>query len=169
MITGLPNCPCSDGIKEQKRKQAAIAAVGKILQQLAVQSDNNRIPQSLHWLHPHFHHVRRKDMKAKFATSLFVIGTLLSGIVHADKDADREHPLTFVKDSAITTKIKAKFAAEQMKSFVHVNVDTDNHGIVVLSGHARNKEQAEKAVSIARATEGVTEVRNHIQIQADDE
>jgi hyperosmotically inducible protein len=107
-------------------------------------------------------------MKAKLATSLFVIGTLLTGIAYADQDTDREHPLTFVKDSAITTKIKTKLAAEQMHSLMHISVDTDNHGVVVLSGHARDKEQVEKAVSIARATEGVTDVRNHIQIRADD-
>ena len=107
-------------------------------------------------------------MKAKLATSLFVVGALLSGIAYADHDTDREHPMTFVKDSAITTKIKAKLATEQMYSLTHISVDTDSHGVVVLGGHARNTAQIEKAVAIAHATEGVTDVQNHIQIRPDD-
>jgi hyperosmotically inducible protein len=107
-------------------------------------------------------------MKTTLATSLFVISAMLTGIAYADHDADREHPLTFVKDSAITAKIKAKLADDHVNTLVHIGVDTDNHGVVVLSGHARSKDQADAAVSIARRTEGVTEVWNHIQIRSDD-
>jgi len=31
----------------------------------------------------------------------------------ADSDTDRSHPKTFVKDSVITTKVKAKLAEEK--------------------------------------------------------
>ncbi|MES2114361.1 MAG: BON domain-containing protein [Pseudomonadota bacterium] len=101
---------------------------------------------------------------------LLVCGTLLAPFVaHAgDGDSDRKHPLTFVKDSAITTKVKALLADEKMSTLMHIKVDTDRHGIVVLSGSVRSPEQKAKAGAIARGTEGVTEVRNNLRITLDD-
>jgi osmotically-inducible protein OsmY len=40
--------------------------------------------------------------------------------------------------------------------------------MVVLSGNVRTQEGADKAVEIARATEGVTSVRSTIAIKKDD-
>lgn len=110
-----------------------------------------------------------KPMKTKLAASCFIIGTLLAPFAaHAeDSDTDRKHPTTFVKDSVITTKIKAKLAEEKMSSLMHIKVDTDAKGAVVLSGKARTQEEADKAVSIAHATEGVTSVKSTIQIKKD--
>lgn len=109
----------------------------------------------------------RQTMKTKFATSCFIIGTLLAPVaVYAeDADKDRSHPMTFVKDSVITTKIKAKLADEKMSSLTHIKVDTDSKGAVVLSGKVKTPEEADKAASIARATEGVTSVQNNIRIE----
>jgi len=106
-------------------------------------------------------------MKTNIATGLVVLGIMLGSAAANAQDMDREHPLTFVKDSAITTKIKAKLADEHLKTLLHISVDTDDHGMVVLSGHTRSREMAEKAESIARHTEGVTNVSNHIKIVAD--
>lgn len=109
-------------------------------------------------------------MKIKLVTTCFVIGTLLVPVAAhaADSDSDRTHPQTFVKDSAITTKIKAKLAAEHLTSLARINVDTDKNGVVWLSGIARTQEEADKAVSIARETEGVASVKSKIQIKKDD-
>ena len=53
-------------------------------------------------------------MKIALATTCFVIGAALAPVAAhaADGDADRANPALFVKDSVITTKIKAKLAAE---------------------------------------------------------
>ncbi len=106
-------------------------------------------------------------MKNTVATTCFVISTLLSPVAGytADSDTDRSHPGVFVKDSVITTKIKAKLAKEKMSSLVHIRVDTDKDGVVWLSGRAKTQVQIDKAVSIAHDTEGVTEVKNHIKTQ----
>jgi hyperosmotically inducible protein len=106
-------------------------------------------------------------MKIKLATSCFLIGALLAPvIVHAeDSDADRKHPATFVKDSVITTKIKTKLAAEKMSNLANIKVDTDSKGMVVLSGKVPTQKEADRAVSIARETEGVTSVESKIQIK----
>ena len=108
-------------------------------------------------------------MKTKLA-SCFVIGALLVSVtaIAEDSDSDRMHPVAFVKDSVITTKIKTKLAAEKMSSLAHVSVDTDAKGAVVLSGFVRNQEQQDKAVAIASNTEGVTSVKNSLRIKKDD-
>lgn len=85
-----------------------------------------------------------------------------------DRDADRSHPATFVKDSAITTKIKSKLAAEHITSLGRIHVDTDADGIVYLSGSARSQEAIDKAVSIAQSTEHVKSVKNTLTIRQDD-
>jgi len=109
-------------------------------------------------------------MNIKLATGVFIIGSLLAPMAaHAeDADSDRSHPMTFVKDSAITTKIKAKLAAEKIKSLVNIKVDTNSKGMVVLSGIVRTQEEADKAVSIAQGTEGVTSVTSKLRIKKDD-
>ena len=106
-------------------------------------------------------------MKMKLATSCLVIGTLLAPLAAyaGDADSDRKHPLTFVKNSVITTKVKAMLADEKMSSLIHVRVDTDAKGAVVLSGKVKTQEAADKAVSIAHAIEGVTSVTSHILVK----
>lgn len=109
-------------------------------------------------------------MKIKLATSCFIVGTLLAPVAAfaadtAERHEDRSHPMTFVKDSVITTKIKAKLADEKMSTLTHIQVDTDSKGEVVLSGKVKTQEEADKAASIARATEGVMSVQNNIRIE----
>jgi hyperosmotically inducible protein len=109
-------------------------------------------------------------VKTKLLASCFVAASLLAPLAlrAADGDTDRSKPVVFVKDSVITTKVKTKLAADKVKTLAQIHVDTDANGLVVLSGFARDKEGADTAVSIARATEGVTSVRNDIKIKKDD-
>jgi len=110
-------------------------------------------------------------MKTTFATACLVVGTLLGSVVvwaGEDSDTDRSHPAMFVKDSAITTSIKAKLAAEHITSLGRIHVDTDKDGVVWLTGTARTQEAADKAASIARDTEHVKSVHNDIKIKKDD-
>jgi hyperosmotically inducible protein len=85
----------------------------------------------------------------------------------ADNDSNRSSPKTFVKDSVITTKIKAHLAEEKLSSMVKISVDTTDKGMVVLSGSARSQAAIDKAVSIATNVKGVTSVENNIKIVAD--
>ena len=110
-------------------------------------------------------------MKQKIAKTLMIIGVLLSPVVAGateDSDADRSHPKAFVKDSAITTKIKTKLAAEHITSLGRIHVDTDANGVVWLHGTAHTQEAADKAVAIARETEGVKGVHSRIKATKDD-
>jgi hyperosmotically inducible protein len=71
----------------------------------------------------------------------------------------------FVKDSAITTKVKTKLAAKHLTTLTRVKVDTDENGVVWLSGRAPTQDAVDMATLIAKDTDGVTSVHNGIAIQ----
>jgi hyperosmotically inducible protein len=103
------------------------------------------------------------------AMSLLLAGVLAGPVAVAqDADADRAHPKAFIRDSVVTTKIKSKLAAEHLTSLAHLRVDTDEDGVVWLSGSAHNQEAVDRAVSIARDTEGVRDVKSTVKIRHDD-
>ena len=105
-------------------------------------------------------------MKLKLATTCLIIGTALAPVAFAaDSDTDRNKPATFVKDSVITTKIKTKLAADYPTSMANIKVDTDKDGVVWMSGTAKTQEEVDKALSIARGTEGVKNVKNDVKVQ----
>ncbi len=108
-------------------------------------------------------------MNHKLATTCFVIGSLLAPVAAfaTDSDADRNKPESFVKDSVITTKIKAKLAADHPGSMKHISVDTDKDGIVWMSGTANTQDEVNQAVAIAKNTEGVKSVHSEIKVQKD--
>ena len=108
-------------------------------------------------------------MKYKLATTCFVIGTVLAPLAAyaADSDTDRSKPKTFVKNSVITTKIKSKLAAEHLGSVKHIKIDTDKNGVVWMTGTANSQEEVDKAVAIARNTEGVKSVKSDLKVQKD--
>jgi hyperosmotically inducible protein len=110
-------------------------------------------------------------MKRQLAVTCLAFSVLLGcGVAMAEtgSDTDRSHPVAFVKDSAITTKIKTRLAAEHLTSLGRIHVDTDKKGVVVLSGTARTQDAIDKAMSIARGTEHVTSVVNKLKIRKDD-
>ncbi|MFZ6754746.1 BON domain-containing protein [Undibacterium sp. Dicai25W] len=107
-------------------------------------------------------------MNLKFgALCIWVACTLVPvSAVYAD-DADQDHPINLVKDSIITTKIKAKLVADKVSSFASIKVETDNKGVVWLSGSAPTQTLIDKAEAVAHDTAGVRAVKNHITIKTD--
>lgn len=107
-------------------------------------------------------------------TRIAAIGVLVTGVLAGqvvlaqDPDADRSHPKAFVKDSVITTKIKSRLATEHLTSLGRIHVDTDANGVVWLTGSARSQEAIDRAVSIARDTEGVKDVKSTLELRKDD-
>ena len=109
-------------------------------------------------------------MQAFFGVCTFVLIALLTFSVAraADSDTDRTHPQTFVKDSVITTKVKANLAADHASNLARVHVDTDQNGVVWLSGTVESAAIASRAVAITEKTDGVRSVRNDIKVKAED-
>ncbi|WP_127804487.1 BON domain-containing protein [Hydrogenophaga sp. NH-16] len=70
---------------------------------------------------------------------------------------------TAATDMAITTKVKAALAADDQLSALKIEVDTVQ-GVVSLTGPAPSAEAAERATTLAKAVEGVTEVQNKLVV-----
>ena len=105
-------------------------------------------------------------MKTRLMTVLFLSGSLLMPVAGYtdDMDSDRSSVKTYVKDSVITAKVKAALAKEKDVSALHIKVDTDDKGVVQLSGTAKTQAEADRAVEIATGVEGVTSVSNKITV-----
>jgi hyperosmotically inducible protein len=105
-------------------------------------------------------------MNTRLATTL-VIAALMAPVAGyaADTKSAKESIKENVGDAVITTKIKAAYAKDKDVSALKIKVDTDDKGVVTLSGDAKSKAEADKAVKIARNTKGVTAVKNEIKVQ----
>jgi len=69
---------------------------------------------------------------------------------------------------ASLSSIRAQLAADTYKGLKHVDVDTDDHGVVTLKGRVPSQDAADRAISIARATDGVRTVKSGLKIKIDD-
>ena len=70
----------------------------------------------------------------------------------------------YVDDAALTTRVKAKFAADPTVSAMAISVETLK-GTVQLSGFAKSHEEKAMAEKLARETSGVVAVRNDIAVR----
>jgi hyperosmotically inducible periplasmic protein len=66
-------------------------------------------------------------------------------------------------EAAITAKVKAALAADAQLSALAIDVDSKDD-VVTLTGPAPTREAADRATSLAKAVEGVTEVRNQLVV-----
>jgi hyperosmotically inducible periplasmic protein len=104
-------------------------------------------------------------MKKLIMTGLIAVGACYLPMAMADNmDSDTSHPGAYVKDSVITTKVKSKLAAKHMATLTNIKVDTDNQGVVWLSGNAPTQDASDLAAMIAKNTDGVTSVHNKIVV-----
>lgn len=106
-------------------------------------------------------------MKIMLATTLVIAALVAPVAGHAaDVKTMKENVKENVSDSVITTKIKAEYAKDKEVSAMRIKVDTDDKGVVTLSGNAKSQREADKAVKIATGTKGVSSVRNEIKVLA---
>jgi hyperosmotically inducible periplasmic protein len=107
--------------------------------------------------------------KTLAVTYLAVAGLLGSAAVTAAEPvASAPSTGTYVKDSAITAKVKTELAAQHANSLANISVDTDKDGVVWLSGTARTQEAIDLAVKTTKATDGVRSVHSTVTVQKAD-
>ncbi len=70
-----------------------------------------------------------------------------------------------VNDAALTTKVKAKLAADPEINPFKIDVDTDN-GMVTLRGRVDDQGDRSEAVKLARETSGVRGVHDELSVGA---
>jgi osmotically-inducible protein OsmY len=68
-----------------------------------------------------------------------------------------------INDAWITTKVKTSFVGEDALKGSDINVDTDNH-VVTLHGTVKTAAGRDRALEIAKTTEGVNRVVNKLTI-----
>jgi osmotically-inducible protein OsmY len=66
-------------------------------------------------------------------------------------------------DAGITTSVKSKLVADDLVKARQINVDTRDK-VVTLTGQVNSSEEETRALQIARATDGVLEVIDQIDI-----
>jgi len=66
-------------------------------------------------------------------------------------------------DGWITTRVHSRFVGEDLLKDSDIKVDTDKH-VVTLKGTVTNPAGRRKAIAIAKGTEGVRRVVNHLTI-----
>lgn len=105
-------------------------------------------------------------MKIKLTATCLAIAVFFAPMAHSAEDDTGVHSKAgiIVKDSVITTKIKSKLTAEKMVYAKNIKVETDSNGLVRLSGKVSSKEEMRKVEVIAKDTDGVSSVRNSIQV-----
>ena len=69
-----------------------------------------------------------------------------------------------VTAAALTSKIKAKMALDDVVNAGDINVDTEG-SVVTLTGKVGSKDQQKRAIRIATETAGVTKVVNHLRVR----
>jgi hyperosmotically inducible periplasmic protein len=99
------------------------------------------------------------------AVSMLGVGTLLTtGCKSSEGGSTKRTAGTYVDDSAITAKIKAKMIADKTVKAHEINVDTFQ-GNVQLNGFVDNDQQKQRAEEIARNVSGVVNVQNNLQLR----
>ena len=78
---------------------------------------------------------------------------------------DQESVGAYVDDTAITSKVKAKFATDKTVSAMAIQVETLK-GTVQLSGFAKSLDEKMTAERLARSVNGVQDVKNDIVVRA---
>lgn len=68
-----------------------------------------------------------------------------------------------VRDASITTKIMAKMALDDVVKARTIDVTTDGP-IVTLTGRVHSQQERDRALRLARETEGVTQVVDRLQV-----
>jgi osmotically-inducible protein OsmY len=66
-------------------------------------------------------------------------------------------------DAAVTTAVKAKFVADPTVSALKIDVDTRD-GVVTLNGRVAGKAEADRAMTLARQSDGVKRVVSNLRV-----
>lgn len=103
------------------------------------------------------------NAKTTLAT-LVIAGFVTLGAAGCAVTRDQSTVGEYIDDSAITTRVKAKFAEDSEVSAMSISVET-LRGVVQLSGFAKTAAEKSKAGSLARNTPDVKGVRNDIVVR----
>ena len=111
-------------------------------------------------------------MKTKYAIArAAVVGTVIALGAAGCSSGPATYPGTKqersasqeVSDAALSVRIKTAYAADNLVKARDIKVDT-MRGVVTLTGTVHSAAERDKAISIARNTTGVVEVRSNLKV-----
>ncbi len=88
----------------------------------------------------------------------------LAAIAGCSSTAHQQGTGEYIDDAVITTKVKAAIFDDPMTKLLEIKVKTFK-GEVQLSGFVSSQAAANRAVELARGVNGVTAVKNDMQIK----
>ena len=68
-----------------------------------------------------------------------------------------------IDDTTITTRVKTSMLNDPAVGGMRIDVDT-NKGVVTLSGRVKSQAEHDQALALARQVDGVTEVKDALQV-----
>jgi osmotically-inducible protein OsmY len=68
-----------------------------------------------------------------------------------------------IDDTTITTRVKTAMLNDPNVGGLRIDVDTFK-GVVTLSGRVKNQAERDQAIALARTVDGVTEVKDALQV-----
>jgi osmotically-inducible protein OsmY len=94
----------------------------------------------------------------------FLVAALMVSALGCASQSEPQSPGAYMDDSWITTKVKTAIFNEPSLKVMQINVETYK-GVVQLSGLVDSAASQAKAVEIARSVQGVTSVKNDLQLR----
>lgn len=99
----------------------------------------------------------------KYLSAVF-LAVSLTTVVGCASTAQQQGTGEYIDDAVITTKVKALIIEDPLTKVLEVKVKTFK-GEVQLSGFVSSQAAADRAVELARSVNGVTSVKNDMQIK----
>ena len=96
--------------------------------------------------------------------SAFLIAAAMLFSIGCASTSTRESTGEYIDDTAITTKVKSAIFNDPALRVGEINVETFR-GVVQLSGFVGSKEEADRAVEVARSVNGVKSVKSDMQVK----
>ncbi len=109
-------------------------------------------------------------MKSDIIKAAMVAAALIAPVAALadERDTDSQdlakNTQVYLRDSIITTKVKARLAAEHVTSLARIHVDSDANGVVYLTGTAQSQDAIDTAIRLARDTEHVRDVHSDLTV-----
>lgn len=102
-------------------------------------------------------------MKTSLATTLLAAALSVAVLPACTVARDQQTVGSYIDDTTLTTRVKARFAEDPKVSALAISVETMK-GVVQLSGFAKSAEERAAAERIAQSVPGVAAVRNDIVV-----
>ena len=100
---------------------------------------------------------------SKYISAVFLAATLVS-VVGCSSSPQKEGTGQYFDDSVITGKVKAALVRDDMTKATEINVETFK-GVVQLSGFVSSQAAVDRAIVLARETNGVKGVTNDMRLK----